>query len=229
MTTQTETHPETMTARRWFDEGGQEAELQRIGTIKNADQRKLALQQFNERNNEFLAERAGRDLPPSPGEKPEKAKTHPAIESAINESIAKEPGWTRDIAGMSDEQLRDRYLDRAMKQDVARNRLDPRVVTLSEYKASRPDLVEFAQKYTRAELERKEILSRMIQDRRFNVSRAKIDWERKQNPELVAIAERNLSDRNFRQTGPRYNDTLYSEVTQVKRTLGNAKAVGFKA
>jgi hypothetical protein len=229
MATTTETPEEIMTAQRWFDQGGQEAELQRIGTIKNAEQRKTALQHFNEQNNTFMAERAGQSQPPPLPERPEKAKTHPAIEAAINESMNKEPGWVRDIASMTDEQLRDRYFDRAMKQDSNRNRLDPRVVTLSEYKASRPDLVEFAGKYTRAELERKEILSRMIQDRRFNVSKAKIDWERKQNPELVAIAERNLTDRNFRQTGPKYNDALYSEVSQVKRTLGNAKAVGFKS
>ena len=227
MATNTEAPEEMMTAQRWFDEGGQEAELQRIGTIKNAEQRKTALQQFNDRNNQFMAERTGQSQPPL-SERPERAKTHPAIEEAINEAMHKEPGWTRDIASMSDDQLRDRYFDRAMKQDIARNRLDPRVVTLSEYKASRPDLVEFAGKYTRPELERKEILSRMIQDRRFNVSRAKIEWERKQNPELVAVAERNLKDRNFRQTGPKYNDALYAEVSQVKRTMGNAKAVGFK-
>ena len=225
METTTQAPEEVMTAKRWFDDGGQIAELQRIGTLKNADQRKAALQDFNERNNAFLAEKLG----PSVSERPEKAKTHPAIESAINDAMNKEPGWVRDIASMTDEQLRDRYFDRAMKQDAARNRLDSRVVTLSEYKASRPDLVEFAEKYTRSELERKEILSRMIQDRRFNVSKAKIDYERKQNPELVAVAERNLTDRNFRLTGPKYNDALYSEVSQVKRTLGNAKAVGLKA
>ena len=228
MATTTENPEEVMTAQRWFDGGGQEAELQRIGTIKNAEQRKASLQQFNEQNNSFMAERVGREQSQPLPERPEKAKTHPAIENAINEAMHKEPGWTRDIASMSDEQLRDRYLDRAMKQDIARNRLDSRVVTLSEYKDSRPDLVEFAGKYTRPELERKEILSRMIQDRRFNVSKAKIEWERKQNPDLVAIAERNLTDRNFRLTGPKYNDALYAEVSQVKRTLGNAKAVGFK-
>src|ERR1700677_482672 len=131
METTTQAPQEVMTAKRWFDEGGQIAELQRVGTIKNADQRKAALQEFNERNNAFLGEKLGAPLP----ERPEKAKTHPAIEDAINETMNKEPGWTRDIASMSDEQLRDRYFDRAMKQDIARNRLDPRVVTLSEYKA----------------------------------------------------------------------------------------------
>jgi hypothetical protein len=229
MATTTETPEQVMTAQRWFDEGGQETELQRIGTIKNAEQRKIALQQFNEQNNNFMAERSGQRQPPPLPERPEKAKTHPAIEAAINETKNREPGWMRDITGMSDDQLRERYLERAMKQDGARNRLNPGVLTLSEYKENRPDLVEFAGKYTREELERKDILSRMIQDRRFNVSKAKIDWERKQNPELVKIAERNLTDRNFRQTGPKYNDALYSEVSQVKRTLGNAKAVGFKS
>jgi hypothetical protein len=56
MATTTETSEEIMTARRWFDEGGQQAELQRIGKIKNTDQQKEALQQFNERNNSFLVE-----------------------------------------------------------------------------------------------------------------------------------------------------------------------------
>jgi hypothetical protein len=110
MATTTENHEEIMTAQRWFDQGGQETELQRIGTIKNADQRKAALQHFNEQNNTFMTERSGQSQPPPFPERPEKAKTHPAIESAINESMNKEPGWVRDIASMTDEQLRDRYL-----------------------------------------------------------------------------------------------------------------------
>jgi len=217
-----------MTAQRWFEEGGQEAELQRIGTIKKAEERKMALQQFNERNNAFLSERAGPGQPPPLPEKAEKAKTHPAIDEAVDNTMRTEQGWMRDLAGMSDEQLRERRLNRLMEQDSNRGRLNPGIVTLSEYKVSRPDLVEIVGKFTRTELERKEILTRMIQERRFNVTKAKIDYERKQNPELVGIAERNLTDRNLHLNGPKYNDALYSEVSQVKRTLGNAKAVGFK-
>ena len=52
-----------MTAKRWFDDGGQIAELQRIGTLKNSDQRKAALLDFNERNNAFLAEKLGPSVP----------------------------------------------------------------------------------------------------------------------------------------------------------------------
>jgi hypothetical protein len=221
----TEAPEEVMTAQRWF-EGGWEAELERISTIRNAEQRKTALQQFNEQNSAFLAERAGQAQPPPLPEKPEKAKNHPAIDEAIHDAMNREKGWVQDIARMSDEQLRDRYLDRLMKQDIIRNRIDPNIVTLNEYKTARPDLVEFAGKFNRTELERKEMLSRMIQDRRFNVSKTKVDYERKHNPELVAIAERNIGHRNL--PGAKYNDALYTEVSQVKKTMGNAKAVGFK-
>lgn len=220
MNTPPELPQQQMTAQLWFEGGGQEAELQKVGAIKDAEKRKAALQQFNERNTAFMEEKAARE------QAPEKAKTHPAIEEAIADTMKRERHWVRDIAGMSDEQLRDRYLDRAMKQDIARNRLDPQIVTLSEYKAARPDLVEFAEKFTRSELEKKEILSRMIQDRRFNVARAKVEYERKLNPEIVTVAERNLSSRNV--PGVKYNDVLFAEVSQVKKTLTNAKATGFK-
>ena len=226
MTPNTESSEELMTAQRWFDEGGQQAELQRIGRIKSVDQQKEALQQFNEQNNTFLAERGGTSQPLP--QRPEKAKTHPAIEAAIDETMKRESGWMREMAGMSDDQLRERRLDRLMNQDLNRGRLDPGIVTLSEYKASRPDVVEIVGKFTRTELERKETLSRMVSERRFNVTKAKIDWERSLDPKLVQVAERNLADRNVHVNGPKYNDTLYAEVSGVKRTLGNAKSVGFK-
>ncbi len=87
-------------------------------------------------------------------------------------------------------------------------------------------MVEFAEKFNRNELERKEVLSRMIHERGFNVSRAKVDHERKLDPKLVALAERNIAHRHLR--GPVYNDTLYEQVSYLKKTVANAKAVGFK-
>ena len=188
MATNTEITEEAMTAQRWFDGGAQVAELQRIGTIKDAEKRKAALQEFNETNNGFMSERLGRQQAPAFPTKPEKAKTHPAIEAAIDETMKRETGWMREIAGMNDDQLRERRLDRLMNQDLSRGRLDPGIVTLSEYKASRPDVVEIVGKFTRTELERKEVLTRMVQERRFNVTKAKIDWERTLDPKLVEVA-----------------------------------------
>jgi hypothetical protein len=215
--TQTEAQEPVMTAEQWFG-GLQEAELRRIGGIKDLAKQKAALTEFNERNNAFLQERAGPDGPR------EKAKVHPAIEAAIDATIDREKGWVADIHGMSDDQLRDRYIDRVLKQDADRGRVDRRT-TLPEYKANRPDLVEFSEKFTRAELERKEILSRMIHDRGFNVSKAKVEHERKQDPKLVALAEKNISHRRLR--GPAYNDALFEQVGLLKKTVANAKAVGF--
>ena len=226
MNPNTESPEELMTAQRWFDEGGQQAELQRIGRIKSVDQQKEALQQFNEQNNTFLAERGGTSQPLP--QRPEKAKTHPAIEAAIDETMKRESGWMREMAGMSDDQLRERRLDRLMNQDLNRGRLDPGIVTLSEYKVARPDVVDVVGKFTRAELERKEILTRMVQERRFNITTAKVEHERKLDPQLVKVAELNVAERGLHINSPKYNDTLYSEVSQVKRTLGNAKSAGFK-
>ena len=215
-----------MTAQRWFDQGGQQAELQRIGKIKNSDQQMEALAQFNERNNGFMAERTAQ--PPPLPQRPERAKTHPAIEAAIDDTMKKETGWMREMAGLTDEQLRERRLNRHMDQDRNRGRLDPSIVTLSEYKVARPDVVDVVGKFTRAELERKEILTRMVQERRFNITTAKVEHERKLDPQLVKVAELNVAERGLHINSPKYNDTLYSEVSQVKRTLGNAKSAGFK-
>ena len=215
-----------MTAQRWFDQGGQQAELQRIGKIKNSEQQMEALAQFNERNNGFMAERTAQ--PPPLPQRPERAKTHPAIEAAIDDTMKKETGWMREMAGLSDEQLRERRLNRHMDQDRNRGRLDPSIVTLSEYKVARPDVVDVVGKFTRAELERKEILTRMVQERRFNITTAKVEHERKLDPQLVKVAELNVAERGLHINSPKYNDTLYSEVSQVKRTLGNAKSAGFK-
>ena len=217
-----------MTAARWFDEGGQAAELQRIGKIKNSEQQTIALGEFNERNNGFMAERALQSQPPALPARPERPKSHPAVDAAIDEAMAKESGWMREMRGLSDDQLRERRLNRHMDQDRNRGRLDPSIVTLSEYRETRPDLVDVIGKYSRVELERKEILTRMVQERRFNITTCKIDWERKQDPQLVKVAELNVAERGVHINSPKYNDTLYSEVSQVKRTLGNAKSVGFK-
>ncbi len=122
MSTPTETQEPPMTAEQWFGGGAQEAELQRIGSIRDAEKRKEALQQFNERNNAFLEERSAHERPGNG----EKARLHPAIEAAIDATINREKGWVAEIHGMGDEQLRDRYLDRLMKQDAAHNRVDSR-------------------------------------------------------------------------------------------------------
>jgi hypothetical protein len=187
-----------------------------------------ALAQFNERNNGFMAERTAQAQPPPLPQRPERAKTHPAIEAAIDDTMKKETGWMREMAGLTDEQLRERRLNRHMDQDRNRGRLDPSIVTLSEYKVARPDVVDVVGKFTRAELERKEILTRMVQERRFNITTAKVEHERKLDPQLVKVAELNVAERGLHINSPKYNDTLYSEVSQVKRTLGNAKSAGFK-
>jgi hypothetical protein len=217
-----------MTAQRWFDEGGQQTELQRIGKIKNSEQQLQALVEFNDRNAGFMAERAGPAQPPPLPQKPERAKTHPAIDAAIDESFKKETGWTRELGGLTDEQLRERRLNRFMDQDRNRGRLDPGVVTLSEYKVARPDVVDVVGKFSRVELERKEMLTRMVQERRFNITNAKVDYERKLDPQLVKVAELNVAERRLHLNSPKYNDELYAEVSGVKRTLGNAKTVGYK-
>jgi len=126
---------------------------------------------------------------------------------------------------MRDDELRHRYLTRMLEKDINRKRVD-KWTTLREYTGSRPDLVELAEKFTRTELERKEVLSRMIDRQGFNVSKAKVEYERKQDPNLVATAELNISHRRLNRA--QYNDVLFAEVSQVKKTLGNAKTAGFK-
>jgi len=228
MATTTDTPEEVMNPKRWFEEGGQMAELQRIGKIKNPEQYKEALEQFNDRNTALLAERDGPAQPPPLPQRPGKAETHPAIEEAINEAMKKETGWMSDMAGRSDDQLRDRRLSRLMEQDRANGRLAPGIQTLTEYKESRPTLVEAVGADTRKILERKETLSRMVRERGFSVIKAKVDWERKQNPEMVKTAELNLAQDGLSPNSARFNDQLYREVGQVKKTLGNAKTAGFK-
>jgi hypothetical protein len=226
MATPTDTPQDVMTPQRWFEEGGQQAELQRIGKIKNSEQQTEALVQFNDRNNAFMAERTAQ-APPLP-QPAEKKKTHPAIEDAIDDTMKKEVGWMREMAGLTDDQLRERRIQRHMVQDNNRGRLDPSIVTLSDYKVARPDLVDVVGRFTRTELERKETLTRMVQERRFNITTAKIEYERKLDPQLVKVAELNVAERGVHINSAKYNDNLYSEVSQVKRTLGNAKSVGFK-
>jgi len=225
MATPTDIPEDTMTAQRWFEEGGQQAELQRIGKIKNSEQQTEALVQFNERNNGFMAERTAQPPLPQPAEK---RKTHPAIEEAIDDAMKKEVGWTREMAGLTDDQLRERRIQRHMVQDNNRGRLDPSIVTLSDYKVARPDLVDVVGKFTRTELERKEMLTRMVQERRFNITTAKIDYERKLDPQLVKVAELNVAERGVHINSAKYNDSLYAEVSQVGRTVRNAKSVGYK-
>jgi hypothetical protein len=228
MATTSDTPEDVMTPQRWFEQGGQQAELQRIGKIKNSEQQLEALAQFNERNNGFMAERTAQTQPPPLPQRPERAKTHPAIEAAIDDTMKKEVGWMREMSSLTDEQLRERRLNRHMDQDRTRGRLDPSIVTLSEYKVARPDVVDVVGKFTRPELERKEILTRMVQERRFNITNAKVEYERKLDPQLVKVAELNVAERGLHINSPKYNDTLYSEVSQVKRTMGNAKTAGFK-
>jgi hypothetical protein len=228
MATTTDTPDEKMTAQRWFDQGGQQAELQRIGKIKNSEQQLEALAQFNNTNNGFMTERTAQAQPPAVPQQAEKRKTHPAIEEAIDDTMKKEVGWTREMAGLTDDQLRERRLNRHMDQDRIRGRLDPGVVTLSEYKVGRPDVVDVVGKFTRTELERKETLTRMVQERRFNITTAKIEYERKLDPQLVKVAELNVAERGTHINSAKYNDALYSEVNQVGRTMRNAKNVGYK-
>ncbi len=215
MTTDIKHTPET-----WFN-GGQADMLQEIAKLKNQPDRRAALETFNELNNSFM-KAMNPTAAPTPGERP---KTHPAIDAAIDAAIGRENGWMGEIRGMSDGQLQDRYLDRALKFDLSRNRV-PATTTLAEYKQRSPDLVEIAGKFTRPELERKEVLSRLVQDRGFTVSRAKVDYERKQNPDLVKLAEANLG--GVRRGGAKYHDALYAEVSSVKKTLTNAKTLGVK-
>ncbi len=217
-----------MTAQRWFEEGGQQAELQRIGKIKNSEQQLQALAQFNERNTAFMAERTSPTQPPPLPQQREKAQTHPAIEEAINEAMRTETGWMRDLNSMSDEQLRERRLNRLMDQDRNRGRLESGIETLSEYKASRPNLVETVAKDDRTKLERKEILSRMVRERRFNITNAKVAYEEKLNPQLVQTARLNLTQDGLSPNSAKFNDELYREVGAVKRTLTSAKSAGFK-
>jgi hypothetical protein len=228
MATPNDISEDVMNPKRWFEEGGQQAELQRIGKIKNSEQQTEALVQFNDRNNAFMAERTAQAQPPAVPQPAEKKKTHPAIEEAIDDTMKKEVGWTREMAGLTDDQLRERRIQRHMAQDNNRGRLDPSIVTLSDYKVARPDLVDVVGKFTRTELERKETLTRMVQERRFNITTAKIEYERKLDPQLVKVAELNVAERGVHINSAKYNDNLYSEVSQVKRTLGNAKSVGFK-
>jgi hypothetical protein len=228
MATTTETPEEMMTAQRWFDEGAQQAELQRIGKIKNSEQQMQALAQFNERNSSFMAERTAQGQPPPVPQQAEKKKTHPAIEEAIDDTMKKEVGWMREMAGLTDDQLRERRIQRHMVQDNNRGKLDPSIVTLSDYRVARPDLVDVVGKFTRTELERKETLTRMVQERRFNITACKIEWERKQDPQLVKIAELNVAERGTHVNSAKYNDALYAEVSQVGRTVRNAKSVGYK-
>jgi len=212
-----------MTPELWFG-GGQLEELQRISAIKDSAKKQAALQQFNEKNREFLngnGQVSGALPPPLP----EKAKSHPAIDEAINDAMRRESDWMRDIGTMNEDELRHRYLARMLEKDIDRKRVD-KWTTLREYTSSRPDLVELATKFTRAELERKEVLSRMIERQGFNVSKAKVEYERKLDPNLVATAELNIAHRRLGRA--QYNDVLFAEVSQVKKTLGNAKTAGFK-
>jgi len=220
-TATTEAPQQSMTPELWFG-GGQMEELQRISTIKDAAKKQAALQQFNERNSEFLGGKMSGAQPPP---LPEKAKTHPAVDAAINDAMKREPDWMRDIAGMNDNELRHRYLTRLLEKDIDRKRVD-RWTPLREYTSTRPDLVELAEKFTRTELERKEVLSRMIERQGFQVSKAKVDYERRLDPNLVATAELNIAHRRLGKA--QYNDVLFAEVSQVKKTLGNAKTAGFK-
>lgn len=222
-TATTEASQEIMTPELWFG-GGQMEELQRISTIKDTAKKQAALKEFNERNSDFLngnGKISGDQPPPLP----EKAKTHPAVDEAINDTMRRESDWTRDIGSMKDDELRHRYLTRMLEKDIDRKRVD-KWTSLHEYTSSRPDLVELAEKFTRAELERKEVLSRMIERQGFNVSKAKVEYERKLDPNLVATAELNIAHRRLGRA--QYNDVLFSEVSKVKKTLGNAKTAGFK-
>jgi hypothetical protein len=191
-------------------------------SIKDGAKKLEALEQFNTTNSDFLSSRfSGAQPPPLP----EKAKTHPAIDETINDAMKRESGWMRDIGSMKDDELRQRYLTRMLDKDIERKRVD-KWTSLHEYTSARPDLVELAEKFTRTELERKEVLARMTERQGFNVSKAKVEYERKLDPGLVATAERNLAHRRL--PGAKYNDVLFAEVSQVKKTLGNAKSVGFK-
>lgn len=215
MSTATDTHEQTMTAEEWFA-SGQDAEIRRIGRITDPEKRTEAVRQFNERNSAFLDDRNARGREYQP---------HPAIDIAIDEAIQREKGWMTEIRGLSDDQLRDRYLEHHMRRDIAANWVD-RGITLAEYKADKTKLVGIGAKLNRTELERKEVLSRMIVDRRFHLAGAKVEYERKKDPKLVELAERNIADRGLR--GSAFNDALFNQVRSLQRTVQNAKAIGFK-
>src|SRR5271154_6354811 len=100
-TATTEAPQEKMTPELWFG-GGQMEELQRISTIKDGTKKQAALQEFNERNSDFLNSRFSGDQPPLP----EKAKIHPAVDEAINDTMRRESDWMRDIGSMRDDELR---------------------------------------------------------------------------------------------------------------------------
>ena len=117
----TETTQQSMTPQLWFEGGGQMEELQRISGIKDAAKRKDALQQFNEKNSDYLSGRISAGQPPP---LPEKAKTHPAIDEAINDAMRRESDWMRDIGGMRDDELRHRYMSRMLEKDINRKRVE---------------------------------------------------------------------------------------------------------
>ena len=215
------TEAPSMTPELWFG-GGQMEELHRISTIKDAAKKQTALQQFNERNSDFLNGKMSGAQPPA---LPEKAKTHPAIDEAINDTMRRESDWMRDIGSMRDDELRHRYLTRMLEKDINRQRVE-KWTSLPEYVRAKPDLADLAAKFTRVELERKEVLSRMIERQGFNVSKTKVEYERKLDPQLVATAELNMNHRRVGRAA--YNDVLFAEVSKVKKTLGNARTAGFK-
>jgi len=220
-TATTEAPQQIMTAEQWFDGGGQLEELQRITAMKDAAKRREALQEFNVKNREFLKGRADAQQEGLP----DKPKTHPAIDEAINGAMKRETEWMHDIRGMSDDDLRRRYLSRMLEKDINRQRVE-KWTSLPEYVRAKPDLADLAAKFTRVELERKEVLSRMIERQGFNVSKTKVEYERKLDPQLVATAELNMNHRRVGRAA--YNDVLFAEVSKVKKTLGNARTAGFK-
>jgi hypothetical protein len=217
-TATTEAPQATMTAELWFDGGGQLEELQRISSIKDTAKKQAALQQFNTSNEQFLKLRSAEGPD-------EKAKTHPAIEDAINKTIQRETDWMQDIRRKSDEDLRFRYLERQLSKAVRQGRV-PEWTPVSEFLESKPDLVDVANKYNRTELERKEVLARMIERQGFSVAKAKIEYETRLNPTLVATAKLNIASRKI--GAGKYNDVLFAEVSKVKKILTNAQTAGFK-
>ncbi len=150
-TATTEAPQQTMTAELWFDGGGQMEELQRLSAIKDPAKKKAALEQFNTTNEQFLKLRSA----DAPGEK---AKTHPAVEEAINKAMSRETEWMQDLGKKSDEDLRFRYLERQLDKAVKQGRVHPDT-HISEFLESKPDFVDVANKYNRRELERKEVLA----------------------------------------------------------------------
>jgi len=222
-TATTEAPQATMTAELWFDGGGQLEELQRVSSIKEAAKKQAALQQFNATNDQFLKSRGAETTQAST---PEKAKTHPAIEESINKAMSRETEWMHDIRRKSEEDLRFRYLERQLNKAVKQGRV-PEWTPISEFLESKPDLVDVANKYNRTELERKEVLARMIERQGFNVAKAKLEYENQLNPTLVATAKLNIANRRI--VPGKYNDVLFAEVSKVKKILTNAKTAGFKS